>query len=369
MTDKRLRIADVVTHFETWCQPSMAYKWDNVGLQVGELNQEVTGVLTTLDVTEAVVDESIQLGANLIIAHHPLLFAAPKKLDTTTPKGRVVKKLMQHNITVYAAHTNLDIVKGGVNDLMAEALDLKNVRVFLPEGYDTYKKVVVFVPATHEQVVKDALHANGAGNIGNYEKVSFVSQGNSYFQPNAAAQPFIGEAGKLEKVEEVRIEVLVPSERVNQAMKAMIAAHPYEEVAYDIFADEKKGKPYGLGRVGELPAPTTLKDLAELVKQRYDVPHVRFAGDASATVETVAILGGSGRDYVDQALQQADVYITGDLTFHETQDAVEAGLQLIDPGHYAEQIMKKKVADYVQTAFGDVAVHVSETDTNPFQSI
>jgi dinuclear metal center YbgI/SA1388 family protein len=369
MTDKGLRIADVVTHFESWCPPTLAYEWDNIGLQVGELHQEVRGVLTTLDVTEAVVDEAIHLGANLIIAHHPLLFAAPKKIDTSAPKGRVIKKLMQHEITVYAAHTNLDIVEGGVNDLMADALDLKDVRVFLPEGYNSYKKVVVFVPASHEQVVKDALHTNGAGNMGNYEKVSFVSQGSSYFQPNTEAQPFIGEAGKLEKVEEVRMEVLVPSKHVNQAVKAMVAAHPYEEVAYDIFANEKKGKPFGLGRVGKLPAPTTLKDLAALVKQQYNVPHVRFAGDATATVETVAILGGSGRDYVDQALQQADVYITGDLTFHETQDAVEAGLQLIDPGHYAEKIMKKKVADYVQSAFSNVAVHVSKTDTNPFQSM
>ncbi|WP_246823332.1 Nif3-like dinuclear metal center hexameric protein [Terribacillus saccharophilus] len=369
MTEKQMLIADVIAYFESWCPPLLAEKWDNVGLQVGTLDQTVSGVLTTLDVTQAVVDEAISQNANLIIAHHPLLFAPPKKLDTTAPKGRIIQKLMKHDITVYAAHTNLDIVDGGVNDLMADALGLEQKRVFLPAGHQTFKKLIVFVPKTHEQNVKDALHTNGAGNVGDYENVSFVSEGTGYFQPNAKAQPFIGHAGELERVEEVRIEVLVPEENVRSAVAAMIEAHPYEEVAYDIYPVEKKGKAYGLGRTGKLPSPMTLKELALLVKQQYDVQHVRFTGDATTTVETVAVLGGSGRDYIDQALQQADVYITGDLTFHETQDAMLAGLCLIDPGHYAEQIMKQKVADYLQTALANVPVRVSQVNTDPFQVI
>ncbi|PAE17169.1 Nif3-like dinuclear metal center hexameric protein [Virgibacillus sp. 7505] len=369
MTDKQKRIADVIAYFESWCPPSLAEKWDNVGLQVGTLDQAVSGVLTTLDVTEAVVDEAILHNANLIIAHHPLLFAPPKKLDIDTPKGRVIQKLLKHDITVYAAHTNLDIVEGGVNDLMADALGLEQKRVFLPSGHQIFKKLIVFVPKTHEQNVKDALHTNGAGNVGNYDKVSFVSEGSGYFQPNADAQPFIGKAGELERVEEVRIEMLVPEENVSKAVAAMIEVHPYEEVAYDVYPVEMKGKAYGLGRTGKLPSPMTLHELAQLVKQRYDVQHVRVTGDASASVETVAVLGGSGRDYIDQAMQQADVYITGDLTFHETQDAMLAGLCLIDPGHYAEKIMKQKVADYLQPAFLDVPVRVSLVNTDPFKGI
>ncbi|MFP7169712.1 Nif3-like dinuclear metal center hexameric protein [Terribacillus sp. 7520-G] len=366
---EQIRIADVIEYFESWCPSSLAYDWDNVGLQVGTLDNLVTGIMTTLDVTEAVVDEAIRNRVNLIIAHHPLLFAPPKKLDTDTPKGRIIQKLLKHDITVYAAHTNLDLVEGGVNDMLADALELMQKRVFLPEGNQTFKKLIVFVPKTHEQRVKDALHAGGAGNIGNYEKVSFVSQGSGYFQPMDDAQPFIGQAGVLEQVEEVRIEVLVPSEKVRQAVDAMIKAHPYEEVAYDIYPVEQTGKVYGLGRIGKLPSPMTLRELAEKVRQRYDVQHVRFIGDASASVETVAVLGGSGRDYINQALKQADVYITGDLTFHETQDAMEAGLKLIDPGHYAEQIMKEKVADYLQAAFKEVPVFISQVNTDPFRAI
>ncbi|SDD19808.1 dinuclear metal center protein, YbgI/SA1388 family [Terribacillus halophilus] len=369
MSAKQIRIADVIKHFESWCPQSIAYDWDNVGLQVGTLDGEVTGVMTTLDVTEAVVDEAIRSNTNLIIAHHPLLFAPPRKLDTDTPKGRIIQKLLKHDVTVYAAHTNLDLIEGGVNDMLADALELNQKRVFLPEGKQTYKKLIVFVPKTHEQEVKDALHAGGAGNIGNYEKVSFVSGGSGYFQPNADAQPFIGQAGEIEKVDEVRMEVLVPSENVNQAVTAMVKAHPYEEVAYDIYPVEQTGKVYGLGRIGKLPVPMTLQELAELVKERYDVQHVRFIGDASATVETVAVLGGSGRDYINQALQQADVYITGDLTFHETQDAMEAGLNLIDPGHYAEKIMKQKVADYLQAEFLEVPIFTSQVNTDPFRGI
>ncbi|MFP7477808.1 Nif3-like dinuclear metal center hexameric protein [Terribacillus saccharophilus] len=369
MADKQMHIADVIAYFESWCPPSLAEKWDNVGLQVGTLDQTVSGVLTTLDVTEAVVDEAILYNANLIIAHHPLLFAPPKKLDTAAPKGRVIQKLLKHDITVYAAHTNLDIVEGGVNDLMADALGLEQKRIFLPVGHQTFKKLIVFVPKTHEQHVKDALHSNGAGNMGNYEKVSFVSEGSGYFQPNADAQPFIGQAGEVERVEEVRIEVLVPEENVKKAVAAMIAAHPYEEAAYDVYPVEMKGKAYGLGRTGKLPAPMTLHELARMVKERYDVQQVRFTGEASASVETVAVLGGSGRDYIDQATHQADVYITGDLTFHETQDAMLAGLCLIDPGHYAEKIMKQKVADYLQTGFADVPIRVSQVNTDPFRTI
>ncbi|MFP7493611.1 Nif3-like dinuclear metal center hexameric protein [Terribacillus saccharophilus] len=369
MTDKHILIADVIRHFEAWCPPSLAEDWDNVGLQVGTLERVVTGVLTTLDVTEAVVDEAILQEANLIIAHHPLLFAPPRKLDTHTPKGRVIQKILKHDITVYAAHTNLDAVKGGVNDLMADALGLDQKRVFLPSGYQGFKKLIVFVPKTHEQKVKDALHDNGAGNIGNYEKVSFVSEGSGYFQPNDDANPFIGQAGEIEKVEEVRIEVLVPEEKVNDAVAAMLKAHPYEEAAYDVYSVATKGKAYGLGRVGKLPAPMSLLELAELVKERYAVQHVRFTGDASASVETVAVLGGSGRGYIDQAMQQADVYITGDLTFHESQDAMLAGLCLIDPGHYAEQIMKQKVADHLQDAFATLPIYVSQINTDPFRSI
>lgn len=353
---------------EEWAPKHLAYDWDNVGLQVGSQLNSIKGVLITLDVNEAVVDEAIEKNANVIIAHHPMIFRPIKSIDFNTVKGRVIKKLIEHNITVYASHTNLDIARGGVNDLLSNALGLKDVSPLITTHVQSLVKLVVFTPVTHVQKVVNALSDAGAGHIGNYSHCTFQSPGEGTFKPLEGTNPFIGTQNEITHVEEVKVETIVPENLLQTVIQKMKQAHPYEEAAYDIVSLKNKGETLGIGRIGSIDKEVTLEQLIKKVKEAYHVDQLRFVGDLSQKINRVAILGGSGEKYIDHAIRAgADVYITGDMTFHPSQDAEQAGLSIIDPGHYIEKIMKKATKEYLEGRFPELTILESKVDTEPFQ--
>lgn len=341
--------ATVIQWMEQLAPKSLAVPDDRIGLQLGTLRKELEHVLVALDVTEAVVDEAIRIGAKLIIAHHAIIFRPLKDLQTDTPAGRLYERLIKHDIAVYISHTNYDVAEGGMNDLMAQVLQLQDVKVLEKLHDDRLQKLVVFVPKSHIEQVRTAILDVGAGWIGDYSHCSFNIEGTGTFKPLEGTNPFIGSTGKMEEVEEVRLETVVPQSMKSRIVRAMLKAHPYEEVAYDLYPLSMEGRSYGLGRVGKLEQDMSLKELAELVKLRFDVPSLRVVGPMDQTVKKVAVLGGSGARYVKHAMfHGADVLVTGDIDYHTAHDALAAGVSLIDPGHNAEKMMKADVAARLQ---------------------
>jgi dinuclear metal center YbgI/SA1388 family protein len=345
---------------------------DKIGLQLGTLHKEISHVLIALDVNDKVVDEAVRLGANLIIAHHAIIFRPLTHLQTDSAAGRLYEKLIKNDIAVYIAHTNLDVAEGGVNDMMADAIGLTGLAPLDLVYTDKLKKLVVFVPEDHLDSVRQALYKAGAGSLGAYSNCSFHTDGIGTFMPEAGSAPFIGTQGKQEQVRELRLETIIPQSIERKAIQAMLKAHPYEEVAYDLYALDIQGHSYGLGRVGKLAEPMTLRALGQLVKAAYNIPAIRFVGDSERKVQKIAVLGGSGGRYVKHALfAGADVLITGDIDYHTAQDAEAAGLCLIDPGHNVEKILKRGVAEYLrgklQQKKSATGVFASEIDTEPFQ--
>jgi dinuclear metal center YbgI/SA1388 family protein len=345
---------------------------DRIGLQLGSLKKEIRKVLVALDVTDAVVEEAIREQADLIIAHHAIIFRPLAHLQTDTPAGKLYAKLIKNDIAVYIAHTNLDVAEGGINDWMAEALGLQDLRNLEDIHTEKLKKLVVFVPETHHAQVQQAVFTAGAGWIGKYSNCSFNIEGTGTFLPREGSDPYIGEQGKLEKVAEIRLETVVPESVEKRVVQAMLKAHPYEEVAYDLYPMDLKGRTFGLGRVGKLPEAVTLSELAESVKQAFQVPMLRMVGDPGRQVRKVAVLGGAGDRYVRHALfAGADVLVTGDMGYHSAHDALAAGLSILDPGHNVEKIMKPKVAEYLNKRLQDkgyaTTAVASSMDTEVFR--
>ncbi len=345
---------------------------DKIGLQVGSLRKEVSRVLVALDVTREVVGEAAEVGAELIIAHHAVIYRPLAHLQTDTPAGALAAELLRRDIAVYIAHTNLDSAEGGMNDWMADVLSLTDRKVLREAHTDKLFKLAVFVPEEHHAAVRDALFRAGAGWIGNYSHCSFTTEGIGTFLPREGSDPYIGKQGKLETVAEKRIETVVPQSALKSVVSAMLKAHPYEEVAYDVYPMDLKGRSFGLGRVGKLAEAESLDAFAERVKQAFDVPFVRVVGAGDKPIRKVAVLGGAGSRFVSQAqFAGADVLVTGDIDYHTAHDAAAAGIALVDPGHNAEKIMKVKVAEWLQRhlteqGYATEAI-ASQVDTEPFR--
>ncbi|MBW3619213.1 MAG: Nif3-like dinuclear metal center hexameric protein [Actinobacteria bacterium] len=320
--------------------PAQAASWDAVGLQVGDPDWPVERVLVSLDVTTAVVDEAAAEPRTLLLAHHPLLFRPLARLTPDTAAGRVALRAAVAGVAVAAAHTNLDVTGdgAGTSDPVAELLGLTDVRPLTTELRDaTMLKLVVFVPPEAVDAVLDAVSAAGAGEAGDYERCSFRVRGTGTFRPVGNASPYSGEHGRDNDVDEFRVEVQVPRSRAGAVVRALLAAHPYEEVAYDLFPTVT-GAEVGFGRIGRLPAATRLADLAARIRDDLPAPQLRLAGDPDREIRTVAVVGGSGDSLVPAAIGAgADVLVTGDLKHHVVLDALELGLALVDAGHHATE--------------------------------
>lgn len=365
---------EVIQVFERFAPKSLAMEGDKIGLQIGTLQKPIKKIMVTLDVLEEVVDEAIKEQVDLIIAHHPVIYNPLKTVITDNPAGRIVAKCLKHDITVYAAHTNLDVAIGGINDLLAEALGLENTELLVPTYEDSLKKLAVYVPEDHAEELRNALGNAGVGSIGNYSYCTFNSSGTGTFLPNDGANPFIGENGKLERVPEIKIESIFPASIQNKVISALLKVHPYEEPAYDVYPLDNKGQSLGLGRIGLLKNEMTLKEFAEHVKSSLDVSAVRVVGNLDATVLKVAVLGGDGNKFWSKAkFKGADVYVTGDIYYHVAHDAMMEGLNMVDPGHNVEKVMKQGVERYLQAFIAekkyDTAVITSQIHTDPFQFI
>ncbi|MFL0201809.1 Nif3-like dinuclear metal center hexameric protein [Exiguobacterium acetylicum] len=362
----------VIEQFEAFAPKKFALEGDPIGLQIGTLNKDVKRVLVTLDVLESVVDEAIEKKVDLIIAHHPPIFSKLANVTDRSATGRIVTKCIKHDIAVYAAHTNLDVTPGGVNDWMADTLGLESCEVLAPTFENTQYKLSVFVPTEAVERVSTALAQAGAGKEGDYSDCQFHVDGTGQFRPLTEATPYIGEAGRLERVSEVRIETIVTELNQKQVIRAMKQAHPYEEVAYDLIRQERPATSLGLGRIGRLPEAMTLREFAEHVRDAFGVQNLRFVGDESRHIQKVAVLGGDGNKYVSTAaFAGADVLVTGDLYFHVAHDAMALGLAVVDPGHHVESVMKEGVVNELKRRFEqkkiDVELLISTANTNPFQ--
>ena len=327
-------IAEVIEKIapREWAEP-----WDNVGLLVGRPDQRIENVLLTLDVTPAVIDEAIELNAGLIISHHPFPFQAVKRFRTDSSDGSMLAKLLQGNISLYAAHTNLDIALGGVNDVLAARLSLRDVKI-LRQRSDALVKIVTFVPRAYEEAVWQAMSGAGAGCIGGYSECGFRVTGIGTFLPGNNTQPFIGEPNQLTRVEETRIETVAPAVLANPIVEALKKVHPYEEVAYDIFPLNNERFINGLGRIGALINPMTLADFAKQVRAALHAGGVRSVGEPGTLVQRVAVCGGAGMEVAKDAVRcGAQVLVTGDIRYHDAQEALAMGLCLVDAGHFATE--------------------------------
>jgi dinuclear metal center YbgI/SA1388 family protein len=334
-------VADWLDLVHALYPPAQAARWDNVGLQVGDPAAEVERVLVALDVTGAVVEEAADGPSTLVLAHHPLLFRPLAALTPATASGRTALLAAQLGVAVAAAHTNLDVATdgAGTSDPVAACLGLVDTRPLGTELREGGRcKLVTFVPPEAVEDVIDALAAAGAGSIGEYERCSFRLRGTGTFRPSEAADPYSGEIGEDAAEDEYRVEMEVPRSRAGAVVRALHDAHPYEEAAYDLLP-MIEGAEVGFGRLGRLPEPMSLGQVAARVRDRLPAEHLRFAGDPDRMIETVACVGGAGDSHIPHALGAgADVLITGDLRHHVTLDALEQGLSLIDAGHHATEV-------------------------------
>lgn len=347
---------DIIAAVEQLAAPGLAEEWDNVGLQVGDKAQQVTKIMLALTPTEQAVAAAKEQQADMLITHHPLIFKPIKKVTTDSATGRAIIELITNHISLYCAHTSLDAAKGGVNDVLAEALGLVDVEV-LEECVlaAQWYKLVVYVPQDYEDTVRQALCQAGAGQIGEgYSCCTFRSAGIGTFIPQVGADPYIGKVGEVSHAEEFRLETVVDGQHLRQAIDAMLQVHPYEKAAYDVFRLELPGQAAGIGRLGRLPVEMTLQQFLVEISNKLHIPHLSYQGDLSQRIKTVALCGGSGAGYLSLANSKgADVYLTGDVKYHDGQLAEELGIALIDAGHFAtERLILPVLSCYLQHQLG-----------------
>lgn len=360
-----LLIRNVTDVLEAWAPKSYQESYDNCGLLTGNSNDRVTGILVTLDCIEEVVDEAIATNANLIVAHHPIIFKGLKKLTGANYIERTIIKAIKHDIAIYAIHTNLDNVLSGVNRKICEKIGLQDVKILVPKT-DSLSKLVTFVPKENTSAVLEALHEAGAGQIGNYKNCSFRVEGTGSFKPNENANPAIGETGKQESVTEDRIEVIFPKHLEHQLIAALRKTHPYEEVAYYLSTLQNENQEVGSGMIGELSVPEEPKEFLHRLKKHMNLQVVRHTRLLDEPVKKVAVCGGSGSFLLPQAIRAgAQVYISADFKYHEFFDA-ENRVTIADIGHYESEVYTKELLQEVlRKKFPTFAINFSTSVTNP----
>lgn len=359
------QISDVMRELEKLAPLSYQEDYDNAGLLVGDPRDVVTGVLISLDVTEEVIEEARQKNCNLIVAHHPIIFKGLKKLNGKNYVERTVIKAIQNNIAIYATHTNLDHVSQGVNRMIGERLGLENLKILAPKK-QLLKKLSFFTPTESSQSVMDALFRAGAGQIGEYKNCSFRVEGTGTFLPGKDAIPTVGVSGRLEEVQEHRIEVMFPAHLESNVLSALRSAHPYEEVAYYVHQLENENQEVGAGAIGTLASPLAVDDFLQLLKTRMNTGVVKYTASAGKTIQRVAVCGGAGSFLLGHAKRaQADVFVTADYKYHEFFDA-ENSIMICDIGHYESEVFTKDLLyNYLSGIFSNFALCLSDVNTNP----
>lgn len=368
-----VKVKDIMGVMESIAPKKLAEGWDNPGLAIGDPEREVKKILVALDVIEPVIEEAKAIGADMIVTHHPmLLFKKIESITTENALGRRIFNLIENGIAAFSAHTNLDVAQGGTNDVLAELAGLQNIEILDETWTQALKKIVVYVPVGHEDVVRNAMCEAGAGHIGAYSHCTFGAAGKGTFLPLEGTNPFLGEQGKLEVADEIRLETIVPAEQVNAVVKAMISAHPYEEAAYDIYPVEQKGKKEGIGRIGELPEAVPFREFAAMLKEKLHLDAIRLVGDGDKMVKKVGLCTGAGVGFVALAhAKGCDAYLTADIKYHDAQEAVEKGIAVADVTHYESEVLivpvlQKKLTEAAQKNGWDMEVVCSKVDGQTF---
>lgn len=360
-----MKASAIISLLEQLAPPSLQESYDNSGLIVGNSDTEVASVLISLDCTEDVVDEAIQLGCNMIVSHHPIVFSGLKRFNGSNYVERTVMHAIRNNILIYAIHTNLDHVSDGVNGRIAQRLGLVNTKILAPKK-EQLNKLVTFAPVAHADAVRNALFDAGAGHIGNYDRASFNVDGQGTFRGNAGTNPFVGEIGQTHTEHETRIEVILPAFASSRIVKALKEAHPYEEVAYDLYPLLNAWEQAGAGLVGDLPEEIDALEFLRSLKTSMNTACVRYTLPHKHKVQRIALCGGSGSFLLSHAKgAKADVFITADYKYHQFFDA-ENAIIIADIGHYeSEQFTMQLLADRLADNFPKFATHLTRVNTNP----
>jgi dinuclear metal center YbgI/SA1388 family protein len=330
----------------------LAAQWDHVGLQVGNRMAEVTDVVAALDVDAEAVETAKRHGAQLLVTHHPLVFEPLASVLTDDPRGRLLAEVLAAGISVFACHTNLDAAPSGLAQRLGEKLGLSALQPVRDGSWPRLYKLAVFVPVSHAEQVRESLCSVGVGTIGKYTDTTFSSPGIGTFRPGPGARPFEGKLGELARVDEVRLESILPSYKLAEALAAVRGTHPYEEIAYDVYELAQPRHAVSAARVGRLPAPLDADALAALVSERLGVECVRLVDGGSRQLERIMVVPGSGGNFVELAVQtEADALVTGDLKYHEACRARDLGLTVIDAGHHGtERGAVELLAETIQEA-------------------
>ena len=360
-----ISVKDVITYLESVAPLSLQESYDNSGLIVGDFSTEVKGILLALDCVESVIEEAVRQNCNLIITHHPIVFAGVKKLNGKNYVERTVIKAIQQGIAIYAIHTNLDNIYSGVNRKICETLGLKNLRILAPKK-NLLKKLVTFCPIESAETVRSALFEAGCGNIGNYDECSFNIAGTGTFRALEGAHPFVGEIGKRRHESEERIETIFSSGLEKNIINALFKAHPYEEVAYDIYPLENYNQYSGSGMIGELQEEVSEAEFLELLKKTMKAGCIRYTRLLGRKVKMVAVCGGSGSFLLNDAIgAKADFFVTADFKYHQFFDA-DNNIVIADIGHYeSEQFTPDLLKELLVRNFSTFAVRLTELVTNP----
>lgn len=360
-----MKIREILHIIEQLAPIPLQESFDNSGVQIGDVNQEAKGAILCIDVTESVVDEAISMGCNLIISHHPLAFRAFKSLTGKNYVERCMIKACKHDIVVYAAHTNLDNAMQGINKYLADMLNLQHVRILDPQK-NKLIKLITFVPCTHAELVRNSLFNAGAGHIGNYDNCSYNTAGEGTFRAGENTNPFIGRANEIHTENEIRIEVILPDYKLSEVKRALIAVHPYEEPAYDIYNLANVWEGAGSGVVGTLPEEMEEEDFLYLLKDTFHLKSIQHSPIRGKTIRDVALCSGSGAFLIPKAISYgADVFITGEAKYNDFYD-VEDKLLLAVIGHYESEIFTKNIFfDIISKKYPTFALYMSGFDANP----
>ena len=360
-----MKLKDLCSYLDSEVPLSFQEGYDNSGLQVGLPEREISSALVTLDVTEEVMDEAVAGKIDVVISHHPLIFNGIKSLAGKSYTERILYEAVKNDIAVYSAHTNLDAFSNGVSRKMSEKIGLEEIRVLSP-SVNKLLKLVTYIPESHIEAVKKKLFESGAGVIGNYDQCGFTTSGTGSFRANEMAKPFTGEKGKIQFEKEIRFETILFSHLKEKVIKALLNAHPYEEVAYDLFALENKNAEIGLGCVGKFHNPVSENEFLKLVCSVFNAKGIRYSKLTGKSVRKVALCGGSGASLINLAISsEADVFLTSDIKYHDFFKA-ENKILLVDTGHFeSEKSSGEILKDLIIKKFPKFAVRFSETDTNP----
>jgi dinuclear metal center YbgI/SA1388 family protein len=365
-------VAQFVRILDRLAPPRLAESWDNVGLQVGNRNWPVRKVWTALDPLPEVVASACENKVDLLVTHHPLFFKPVKYIDCNSPLGGIVEMALSRRLAIFCAHTNLDSVPGGVNDALVGRMGLHTVRVLSGPADADLCKLVVFVPSDRVKPILDTLFAAGAGSMGDYSCCSFRCEGIGTFLPGEHASPAVGQIGTLAEVAESRIEILVANADLDPVVRALKEVHPYESMAYDVYPLAVRDNQAGLGRVGKLESPLALDAFAAKLKAALNLPAVRIVGEADRLVETVAVCSGSGASLMTAAVAVgAQAYVSGDLGYHTARDAQQAGIGLIDIGHFGSEhlvvdVLAALIREAVEASGMLATVEAADLEKDPF---